>query len=330
MTLTRKLLPFGLVFIAFLSLYFLASSAAFDTNSVKLSTLVTIDVILTIPLLYFLLIRKTNIPKLTTLPILFIGLVLASYIIPENQQTYLVLFKTYTLPVIELGVLGFIIYKLNSAIKLFKANKTEGADFYSILKKTCKDNLPNGIASLAVTEISVIYYGLIYWKKRELEANEFSYNKNSGTVGLFVVFIIIIAAETIGLHAWISKSYPVIAWILTILSIYTGFQILGFVKSIIKRPISIENKTLYLRYGIMKEAVIPLYEIDAVEMTSKDLNEASEIKKFSFLGDLEPHNLIIHFKTPQKVTSLYGKRSQVNGLALSIDDRERFIAQLEL
>lgn len=330
MTLTRKLLPFGLVFIAFLSLYFLASSAAFATNSAKLSTLVTIDVILTIPILYFLLIRKTNIPKLTILPVLFIGLVLASYIIPKDQQTYLGLFKSYALPIIELGVLAFIIYKLNSAIKLFKANKIEGADFYSILKKTCKENLPNGIASLAVTEISVIYYGLIYWRKRQLKANEFSYHKNSGTVGLFVVFIIIIAAETIGLHVWLSKSYPVIAWILTILSSYTCFQILGFVKSIVKRAIFIENKTLYLRYGIMKEAVISINEIDSVEMTSKDLDKESEIKKLSFLGDLEPHNLIIHFKTPQLITSLYGKKSQLKGLALSIDDRERFIAQLEL
>jgi len=330
MTLTRKLLPFGLVILSFISLYVLAVTTIFNSETSRFGTYITIDVLLTIPLIYFLLIRKTNIPKITVIPVLIFGVVLASYTIPQEQQTYLSLFKIYGLPIIELGVLGFIIYKLNNAIKLFKANKTENTDFYSILKKTCQDNLPKGVATIVATEISVFYYGFVSWKKLELNTNEFSYYKSSGVVSIYIAFIIIIGVETFGLHALLSNSYPTLAWILTIFSIYTGFQLFGFVKSILKRPILIKNNTLYLRYGIMREATISLEDIIDCEITSKDIEEDSGVKLFSLLGAIESHNIVLQFKTPQKITGLYGITKYCKGLALSVDDKEHFIKQLDL
>jgi len=117
MTLQRKLSIFAFVTLSFLSLYILGISSVFQQETAQLSTLIIIDVLLTIPLIYFLLIRKTTIPKLSIIPVTILGIILATYVIPENHQTYLNNFKNWVLPVVELFVFCFIIYKLRQGIK---------------------------------------------------------------------------------------------------------------------------------------------------------------------------------------------------------------------
>ena len=329
MTLQRKLTVFAFITLSFLSLYILGNSTLFLSQTQRFSTLITVDVVLTIPLIYFLLIRKTTIPKLTIIPITILGVVLASYIIPYNQQTYLGLFKTWILPLIEIFVFGFVLLKLTRSIIAFRVNRQSSSDFYTILKKTCQENLPKPVSTLALTELSVLYYGFISWKRRKLKADEYTYHKQSGTIALLVVLILIIAIETIALHLLIANYYNTIAWVLTGISIYTAVQILGFTKSILKRPILLKNNKLYLRYGIMKETEININEIDTIEITSKDLEKDSDIEKLSFLGSLESHNIILHLKTENVLTSLYGIRKPYTSIALSIDEKDVFKSALE-
>ncbi|WP_295834116.1 hypothetical protein [uncultured Winogradskyella sp.] len=332
MILQRKLSVFGFVTLSFLSLYFIGTSSVFETETARLSPLITIDVILTIPLVYFLLIRKTSIPKITVIPITITGVILASYIIPEENQSLLSLFKTWVLPIVELFVLAYIIFKVRKTIRLFKENREANAqaDFFTILKQTSTDILPKFIVIPFATEIAVIYYGFIHWKKRKLKTNEFSYHKNSGSIGLYMALILLIAVETVSLHALLSKSSNMVGvWILTILSTYTGIQIFGFAKSLLKRPIIIENDKLYIRYGIMKETEIEINTVACVEISSKDLEKNSEVTKMSLLGGLEAHNLIIHLKQPNTIVGLYGIKKEYQSLALSIDKKEEFKIQIE-
>ncbi|SHG41486.1 hypothetical protein [Winogradskyella jejuensis] len=329
MTLLRKISSPSFVLLSFISLYVLGSSNIFSAHPSQFSNLITADVLLTIPFVYLILIRKTDIPKFTVVPVTIIGVVLASYIIPTEHQTVLRLFKTWVLPIIELGIISFVLFKVVKTIKYFHSIKTTKTDFFDLLKKTSSETFSKPISIFLATEIAVIYYGFIYWKKRALKPNEFTYHKTSGSVGLFIAFILIIAAETIGLHAILLESKPTIAWILTILSIYSLIQALGFVKSILKRPISIENDKLYLRYGIMKESIVDIKNIDKVEITSKDLEEKSETKKLSLLGNLESHNLILHFNEEQTMTSLYGMTKNYKSLAISIDQKECFKSEIE-
>ncbi|MEH6535780.1 MAG: hypothetical protein V7719_05260 [Psychroserpens sp.] len=53
-----------------LTLVFLLNSSVFLANQNSLSTFITIDFILTIPIIYFLLIRKRNISSFTIAPFL--------------------------------------------------------------------------------------------------------------------------------------------------------------------------------------------------------------------------------------------------------------------
>ena len=303
---------------------FVTKSNIFSTNPDTLSIGVTVDLLITVPLVYFLLIRKTNIPKTTVVAFLIVGIIVCSLILPTENQYYLSLFKTWVLPVVELSIISFVIINVRKGIKRYKLHKTESFDFYTTLKSTCYEILPKGAVIPVVTEIAVFYYGFVHWKKIKLKDNEFTYHKDSGTVTLLIAIICIVAIETITLHILLAKWNTTVAWILTFLSIYSGIQMFGFMKSMFKRPISIENDKLFLRYGIMNETTIDLADIDSIEISSKDIELNTETRKLSFLGELESHNVVIRLKKENTLIGLFGMKRTYRNLALHVDNKIEF------
>lgn len=320
----KNLIIFGIPLLILILIFLITKSPLFKTNPDYLAIGITFDLLLTVPFIYFLLIRKTNIPKTTVFPFIILGVVLCSIILPSENQQYLNLFKTWILPIVELSVLLYVIYNVRKGIKSYKQKKDLSIDFFTALKNTCYEILPKNVVIPVVTEIAVFYYGFIYWKKRELKENEFSYHKDSGTITLLIAIIFIVVIETVVLHILLIKWSSFAAWILTFLSIYSGIQIFGFVKSMLKRPISIENNTLFLRYGIMNETTINLKNIDNIEISSKDIELNKETRKLSFLGELESHNIIIHLKEENELIGLYGIKRGYKNLALYVDDKVEF------
>ena len=135
----------------------LAKSSIFHKYPNDLSAGITFDLLLTVPLLYFLLIRKTRIPKTTVVAFLIVGMVVGTIILPAQNQYYLDLFKTWIFPLVELSIVSYVIYKLTKTIKRYKQNKKENVDFYTTLKNTCYEILPKGLVVPVVTEIAVFY-----------------------------------------------------------------------------------------------------------------------------------------------------------------------------
>ncbi|GAA3522585.1 hypothetical protein GCM10022393_41470 [Aquimarina addita] len=308
----------------------ISKSYVFAENPTNLAIGITGDLLITAPLVYFLLIRKTSIPRTTIVPFLIACIVICSLILPSKHHYYLNLFKFWVLPVIELSVVTYVIYTIRKAIKNYKSNVNQSFDFFTTLKNTCYEILPKGAVIPVVTEIAIFYYGFIYWKKRDIAHNEFTYHKHSGTITLLIALIGIIAIETFVLHILLAKWNTTAAWVLTALSIYSGIQIFGFLKSMLKRPISIEHQKLYLKYGIMTETVIALKDIDHIEISSNDIELTTETRKLSFLGTLESHNLIIHLKKENTLIGLYGLKRKYKSLVLYVDDKLTFKNRIDL
>lgn len=320
----KNLIIFGIPILIVGILVLIAKSSFFEVHPNRLSIGITIDLLLTVPVIYLMLIRKTSIPKTTVVPIIIVGMLICSIILPEENQFYLELFKTWILPIVELSIVSYIIHNVSKAVKQYKSNKIESADFFTTLKTTCYEMLPKIAVIPFVTEISVFYYGFVYWKKRELDENEFSYHKESGTITLLIAIIFIVAIETFVLHTLLTKWSNVAAWILTSVSVYSGVQLLGFLKSMYKRPILIKNGKLFLRYGIMNETIISIDNINSIELSSKDIELNKETRKLSFLGELESHNIIIRLKEENILTGLYGTKCKYRNLVLHVDKNAEF------
>lgn len=323
-----SLLIFGIPLLIFATMIGIAKSSFFKASPDQLALGITLDLLLTVPIVYFLLIRKTKIPNTTVVPILILGVLLCSILLPFENQEYLNLFKTWVLPIVELSVFSYIIYNLRKTIKSFKQKKGTSIDFFTTLKLTCSEILPEKLVMPFVTEIAVFYYGFYHWKKRKLKVNEFSYHKKSGTITLLVAFLLIVGIETFVLHGFLAKWSNTAAWILTILSVYSGIQILGFLKSMFKRPIIIEDDKVYLRYGIMNEVTINIKDIATIEHSNTDLELNPETRQLSFLGQLEGHNLIVRLKEEYTLTGLYGVKRNFKNLALHVDEKNEFVRQV--
>lgn len=323
------LLVFGLPLLLTVSLVFLSKSSFFARYPQDLSLGITIDLLLTVPLLYFFLIRKTKIPNTSVVAVMLIGVLVCSAILPADRQLYLDYFKSWGLPAIEMGILTYIIYRVRQAIRKFRVQFDESPDFYKTLKKTCAQFLPAGLVMPVVTEIAVFYYGFVYWKRRELKENEFSYHKDSGTIPLLIAIIFIVAIETVVFHILLLKWSSLAAWILTGISIYSGIQLFGFLKSMLKRPFSMEGDRLVLRYGIMAETEIDLQKIESVEISSTDLEFDDQTRKLSFLGSLEGHNVVIRLKRENELAGLYGRTRTYRNLAIYVDDKTGFKNTIE-
>lgn len=325
----KNIIIFGIPVLIIGLLVFISQTTWFHINPSSMSIGITIDLLITVPIVYFLLIRKTKIPKTTIVPVLFVGIIICSIIIPSENQQYLSLFKFWILPLIELIVFSYIFYNIRKAVKRYKKLQQSTFDFFSTLRATCKEILPKNVVMFVVTEIAVIYYGFIYWRKRPLKENEYSYHKNSGSITLLVAIIFIVAIETVTLHFLLLKWSVIAAWVLTFLSVYSGIQLFGFLKSMIKRPHLIENGKLYLRYGIMSETTINIVNIDTVELSSKDIELNKETRKLSILGELESHNIIIRLKKKNTLIGLYGVSRNYKNLVLFIDDKVAFKKQID-
>lgn len=320
----KNLIIFGIPLLIIGLLVFISKTSWFHINSGSLSIGITIDLLLTVPLVYFLLIRKTKIPKTTIVPVLIIGVITCSIIIPSKNQQYLSFFKFWILPFIELFIFSYVLYNIRKAVKRYKNHQHSSFDFYTTLIATCKEILPKKTVMFVVTEIAVLYYGFFYWKKRPLKENEYSYHKNSGSITLLAAIIFIVAIETITLHFLLLKWSIIAAWILTFLSVYSGIQLFGFLKSMSKRPVLIERDKIYLRYGIMSESTINIVNIESVELSSKDIELNKETRKLSLLGELESHNVIIRLKEKNKLKGLYGITKNYKNLVFFIDNKVAF------
>ncbi|MGJ8734476.1 MAG: hypothetical protein ACSHW4_15080, partial [Cellulophaga sp.] len=130
----KNLIIFGIPLLIISLMVFITKSSLFTINPESLSFGITFDLLLTVPFIYFLLIRKTKIPKTTVLPFLILGIVICSIILPSENQQYLRLFKTWILPVIEISVLSYVIYNVRKGIKSYKQKKEFSFDFFTTLK----------------------------------------------------------------------------------------------------------------------------------------------------------------------------------------------------
>lgn len=319
---------FGIPLLMLLSIILLAKSSIFQLHHKELSIGLTFDLILTVPGIYLLLIRKKNIPNISAAAFFTVGIIIASIVIPKSDQTVLTQIKLWLVPVIE-GTIFFLIgKKIRKTIKSRQNKKSTKQDFYSMLNEASLSVVPGRFGSVVASEIAVICYGLFFWKRKTLRENEFTYHKNSGIVALLSAVIIMILVETVVTHFLLQTFSRPAAWLFTILGSYSAVQLFGIIRSFSKRPILIEGRELHLRYGIFKETSIQLSDIESFEISGRSLDpEKSEIK-MSLLKNIEQHNFIIKVKNEHTITGFYGIKKTFNAIAFNVDEKERFAEEL--
>lgn len=284
---------------------------------------IIIDMTILLPFTYWLAIRKTSIPSITTIPVFIVSVLLLGQLLPAGFSQRLQQMETFIFPVLELVVLGFIVLKVQAFAKAFPKDSTE-QDFLVLIRQAAREVLKNGrIASVFATEIAVFYYAFFTWKK--VDPNGLTHYRKNGMVALFWAVILILLVETFVLHIFLMRWNATAAWIIFGLSLYGAIQIFAHIKALKRRQSTVGNGELHLKYGLFGDTNIKLDNIDHWEWSRKRLDkEDKQVQQLSLLEELEPHNLVIYLKEPATLSKAYGIQKSFTQLMLQIDKQDTF------
>ncbi len=324
-------LVFGIPLLISFSLFYLTTTGEFQNSISELSRGITLDFLITIPLVYALLIWKREIPKFTIVTVFIICIITASYVLPESQQGLLQQVKFIAVPVLEIGIFTFLIFKMRSISKSFKEEGRTDLDFYDKLKLACASAFPGRVGELLATEMSVIYYALFPAKAIPLKENEYSYYKKSGIKSIIWVFLGLVFVEVGVVHLIVAQSNEKLAWILSAISLYALVQFLSLMRSMDRRHIEIdkENKELHLRYGFFAQTTIPFDKIKDIDKNKRSLPTDKSIIKLSPLDMLDSHNIIIKLKESLILDKIYGIKKEYKGIAIYVDEDLKFLEAMQ-
>lgn len=324
--LTRSILPFFLLAAAIITTtWYIVNSSAFAERPALLAMASTIDLTLLIPLIYFLCIRKSTIPKVTVIPMFILSLVLAGQLIPSDYQQTLT-YMEYAIPLVELIAISFIIYNVRKTFKAYDQEKKSGRKkkgFLETVHEATSNAYGEGIfANVFATEISLFHYAILGWNP-SIEApkgDRFTYHKDNGYFGFFGVILFAVVVETFILHFFLAQWSTVAAWILTGLSIYSLFFVFGDFNAIRKRPMYFKEDGLMVNIGLRWRVFIPFEQIESVALRIPDA-EKEKFANFILIGEA---NTVITLKSEVTAQGLYGLKKKFTVLALNMDERHDF------
>lgn len=307
---------------------YVAYSPLFAENPYQLGMAITFDLLISTPVIYFLIIRKRDIPKTTVVPVFILGIVVASVILPTEHQFYLSIVKTWFLPLLEITIVTYLILSIRKAFKKVRQSQTTTPDFFVAARNAADSFLPKGVSGAFATELSLLYYGFVHWKSLKLEDNQFSYHKTTSTRMILGVFVFLIIIEAFAVHLLLQNYSVIAAWILTALSIYGCFQVYGILRSLSKRPITLDPDSLTLKYGVMGTVEIPLEQIQTVTAQTSSLDNVEGLVYLSPFKDMEGHNVVIEVNEPMQLIGFYGFKKTFTRVALYVDEPKQFVDQL--
>ena len=321
----NRFISFILMASVILAIGFYLMSESFNNQQDILAIGVSVDIALLIPLTYFFMIRNSGIPKLTLVPVFVLSLVLAYQIVPIEHQNTLSYIEYLLIPV-ELTVIGLLIYHVIKIGRDLDQSKNSLSSFPEILKNILEKRGFRGIqSSLISSEASLFYYTFAGWgSPAPLAKNEFSYDKESGYQTIFIFILFLLPVETVAFHYLIGIWSQTLAWVLTAISAYSVFFILGDRNSMRHRPITVTNDSILLPIGLRWKTEISFDQIKNIEIREAD----SSKEDFANLTSFGSGNILIILKEKLTIRGIYGIKKHTDRLSLSIDEHERFLQML--
>jgi hypothetical protein len=105
-------------------------------------------------------------------------------------------------------------------------------------------------ADVLASELAAIHCALFSWRSRAHlpgDARAFSSHKRSGHGGLVFALLVLTAVEALAIHVLPTRWSPVLAWIITALSLYGALWLLADYRASILRPVLVDSNEVWLR-----------------------------------------------------------------------------------
>ena len=314
----------------FLGCVLICFSAKYQTHQDTFSKAILADLLITAPLAYYLLIRKTTISKISVLRVFMAGVVIAGLLLSKNDSQIFSIIKRWVSPAIEVSLIGFIVWKFYTAKKDIGRSNLSSVDFLVQCRAILGSVFGNEkAAAIIASEVAVFYYAFCRKEKDVRNAVRFTSYKENGIILILGTFLCLFIIETVGMHFVFQLWNRIAAWILTILSFYTCVQLFAHIRSLKIRSTLLLNNELFIRNGILGgDTMLRLQNIEHISKINKPV-PGKDVVKIGLVNGLEKNNIAIYLKEPVSVIKAFGIKKTARVILISIDNCEVFMQALE-
>ena len=227
-------------------------------------------------------------------------------------------------------MLGMVARAMRRGAKRYRAAGTE-LDIPERIALAAQDVVPGRrLADVLATELSILYYAIAAWRRRPFVPSgtiAFTYHRENAFAAILATVLLAAVGELVAVHFLVRNWSASAAWVLTIVSAIGAFWLLGFLRSILLRPILIDAEALRVRVGVQWRAEIPFEAIERAEFgrVPAPARGAPGVLRAVRIG--QP-NALLALKRPVTALGPYGIRREVSLVALSVDRRRDFEQEL--
>ena len=328
MSIRTRFLPSPLLFLAIAAALlaveaWIVNRADFPSQPGVVSLAVTLDIVLGLPLLFYLLLaRYKRLPLITLAPVFVVSLMIAGHLLPPGHHTYLSWIEL-AVPLVELTVLAVVSLKLRQVVGHYRRLRLANAYFPETLEASLRAALPTFpplVASVAAAEASLVSFGLAGWLRRAPRATaelpRFSYHRHGNYAVILGFLTFMVLLETTVAHLLLARWSTTAAWVLTALSIYTLIWLFGDYQAGRLQPILLSDTHLHLRTGMRWRVDVPWQQVAALGKISQVNKKAPDYLNLAALG--EPQ-LALRLSEPVAVHGLLGRIRFARVIGLSVD-----------
>jgi hypothetical protein len=308
--------------------------------------------------LYFIAVRPGHLPRWTLGVTLTIGLAMGKVTLATTADATTAVMAVGA--AFELGVIAWLAIRGRRAYRAYRVSRAAGAQVLDALTEAfLAAKLPARVAGMMATELSLVATLVTGWRKPAPGA--FTVHRNSGWSLYAGVLIFLTLVETSAVHVVLmTYASATAAWIVSALSVYTALWFVGDVLALRQGGVILRAAELELRIGVRWRGRIPWRLIESIEpfdsypkgIGSPDSSLAHPkgtgspdsslahpkgtgspdsslahhaVTNLSILGA----NVILNLREPVRIVGLLGRKRDATAIALSIDDREAFVAAVE-
>jgi hypothetical protein len=327
-------LPATPIFAALTALVVLGGMVALERSSgaAMVVTAVTLDLVIVIPgLHYLLLVRGRGLPAISLIPVFRLSLAAAGYILPTDQRELYDLLAPLARPA-ELVMAGYVLYRFHLGWRSLRAADT--ADVLDRHRIGVRAMLPPTVPSIdraaaaIAFEAALVWFATRSWRSRPqlpAGATAFTGHQRSGYAGVMVALLLVLTVEVVAVHLLVSLWSPTAAWILTGLGIYGAVWLVGDLQAVRLRPSWVDDEWLCTRVGLRWALTVPLSDVKRVRL----LASGETVEDALRLSLPNARRVLIELHVPATAVGMYGFQKTAAAIELGVDDPEEFLLALE-
>lgn len=278
------------------------------------------------PLLFLLMVYPITRKASHVMIPVAIGILFTSRILPADWKHYWRYVET--LRWILMG--GFLVAEVwVMSLLLRSLTRLRGTDQpESMIRETVEGHLGESVASrLMATELLMWFFSLASWRSRGYRyvgQELFTTHRHDDNLSTKQAFLILIGAEMPIMHFVIWLWNHTAALVVTAISVYGYFWLLGEYRASKLRPVSIDDDFLYLRYGLLGNEKVPLRSIVGACAFDRPMRRQRGLLRHT--PAMRP-NLRIQLRGRTEIEHVFGT-STYETIVLGVDEPARLIAAI--